>query len=276
MDGTVLYKIDTPYQRLVVAVDADGSKRYLYSGNKDEKQGGIYLKNPLKLFFEYTKVSLVSLAFLGREPRDMLFVGLGSGSLPGYMGRHYPSARIDVAEIDREVLDVARRFFYFDETDNLKVHIADGRNFLRKTSRAYDMIFLDAYQTGEIPYHLSTVEFLDEVKARLREGGVVVSNIVAEEKNSAYPSMEATYVSVFPKLYVFEGISSYNNVLIATTNPVQKRTFLGRARRIQKEKKMNVRLHRLASRPFYRPRARTGAEVLADILNPNIEILSKY
>ena len=41
------------------------------------------------------------------------------------------------------------------------------------------MIFLDAYQNDYIPFHLTTLEFLKEVKSRLKEDGVVVSNILS-------------------------------------------------------------------------------------------------
>lgn len=264
MAHRILYRKVTPYQRITVADSPTGKVRYLYSSRKDEKQGGIYLENPLKLYFEYCKVSLVALAFLGREPRDMLFVGLGAGSLPRYLARYYPSARIDIAEVDSEVLDVARRYFFFRETDGMKVSISDGRSFLRSAERSYDMIFLDAYQVSDIPYHLSTLEFLEEARERLGEEGVVVANVVGRERNMDFDSMVATYKRAYPHIYVFEGISSYNNVIIASEHKVDRKTLIDRARLIQREKKMDVKLSRLASRPFLCPRTRPGERVLTD------------
>jgi spermidine synthase len=264
MAERVIYRKDTPYQRLTVAENAANNQRYLYTSRRDEKQGGIYLSDPLKLYFEYCKVSLVALAFLEYEPGSALFVGLGAGSLPRYLSNYYPKAVIDVVEVDGEMLDVARRFFYFSETKNMKVHVEDGRSFLRKKGRKYDVVFLDAYQVSAIPYHLSTVEFLEEVRARVNDSGVVVANIVAQEKNRAFNAMLATYARVFPNVYVFEGISSYNTVVIAAPAPVDRKTVHERTRRIQREKKMDVKLHRLATRPFYSPRPRPGVRVLTD------------
>jgi spermidine synthase len=260
----VIYRKDTPYQRLKVAENAAKKQRYLYTSRRDERQGGIYLSDPLKLYFEYCKVSLVALAFLGHEPGCALFVGLGAGSLPRYLSSYYPQAAIDVVEVDRDVPEVARRFFYFRETENMKVHVEDGRSFLRRTDRKYDVVFLDAYQVSAIPYHLSTVEFLEEVRQSLAEGGVVVANIVGQEKNKDFNAMLATYARVYQNLYVFEGITSCNNVVVATPAPVNRKAVHERARRIQRERKMDVKLHRLATRPFYSPRPRPQARVLTD------------
>jgi spermidine synthase len=264
MADRVIYRKDTPYQRLTVAENAAKNQRYLYTSRRDEKQGGIYLSDPLKLYFEYCKVSLVALSFLGYEPGSALFVGLGAGSLPRYLSSYYPKAAIDVVEVDGEVFDVASKFFYFSETENMKVRVEDGRSFLRKTSRKYDIVFLDAYQVRAIPYHLSTVEFLEEVRQRLSEHGVVVANIVGQEQNRAFNAMLATYERVYRNIYVFEGITSYNNVIVAAPAPVDRKAVHERSRRIQKERKMDVKLHRLATRPFYSPRPRPGVRVLTD------------
>lgn len=264
MPHRILFRKDTPYQRITVAENPSGTHRYLYSSRKDEKHGGMYLDNPSKLYFEYCRLFLVSLAFLNREPRDMLFVGLGAGSLPSYIHRHFPSARIDIAELDGEVVGVAKRYFRFREDGKMKVSVSDGRSFLRNCGRSYDIIFLDAYQVNDIPYHLSTLEFLREVRGRLREGGVAASNIVGPEKNPGFDSMVATYCRAFPHIYVFEGVSSYNNVVVASSRRVSRKNLARRALLIQRQKKLDVRLHRIASRPFKTPRPRAGQKVLRD------------
>jgi len=264
MAHKVIYRKETPYQKLTVAENPGRNQRYLYTSRRDEKQGGIYLNDPLKLYFEYCKVSLVSLCFLRRELGRVLFIGLGAGSLPRYVSNYYPEAEIDVVDIDPEMVDVASRFFYFRETGKMRVHVEDGRSFLLSSEGNYDLVFLDAYHVNAIPYHLSTVEFMEEVRSRLNPGGVVVGNIVAQEKNSAFNAMLATYASVWPNIYMFEGISSYNNVLIASSEAVDTKDVHESARRIQRERKMDVKLHKLAARPFSTPKTRAGVRVLSD------------
>ncbi|MGD2079519.1 MAG: fused MFS/spermidine synthase, partial [Nitrospirota bacterium] len=213
----ILYEKNTLYQYLVVADDLEKKERYIYNSKRDYMQGGIPIEDPDKLIFPYYRMSFISLAFSERSPDDVLFVGLGAGAMPRWFNRHYPEVRTDVVEIDPEILKVAREYLHFEETDNMKVYISDGRRFIKRAKTRYDMIFLDAYQTDFIPFHMTTVEFLREVKKTLDENGIVVSNIVSEKKNKYFHSMIKTYREVFPRLYIFKGGGSGNHVFIATT-----------------------------------------------------------
>lgn len=214
----ILYEKNSLYQYLVVAENLEKQERYVYNSKRDYMQGGISTVNPDRLIFEYYRLSFISLAFKERRPEDVLFVGLGAGAMPRWFNRYYPEIRTDVVEIDPEILKVAKEYFHFKETENMKVHISDGRRFIKRTKKHYDMIFLDAYQTDYIPFHMTTVEFLREVRKALKDGGVVVSNIVPEKKNKYFYSMIRTYVEVFPNLYIFKGGSSRNYIFIATTD----------------------------------------------------------
>src|SRR3990172_5227366 len=185
-DGKTLYEKNSLYQYIAVKEDLEKGERYIFNNRKDLVQGGIYLGRPDKLLFEYTQTAFISLAFLDREPRSVLFVGLGAGSMPRYLNRYYPQAEIDVVEIDPDIVDVAKRFFYFTENSRMKVHVEDGRVFIKRASKKYDVIFLDAYQSGDIPFHLTTIEFLKEVKGKLKEGGLVVSNILSPFRNKFF------------------------------------------------------------------------------------------
>jgi spermidine synthase len=214
----ILYAKNSLYQYLVVAEDLEKQERYIYNSKRNYMQGGISTENPDRLIFGYYKMSFISLAFMKGRTRDALFVGLGAGAMPRWFHRYYPKVGVDVVEIDPEIFKVAKEYFHFKETENMKVHISDGRRFIKRAGKRYDMIFLDAYQTDYIPFHMTTVEFLREVRKALRENGVVVSNIVPEKKNKYFYSMIKTYVEVFPRLYIFKDNRSRNYVFIATAS----------------------------------------------------------
>ena len=67
-----------------VIENATKRERYIRNNKRELRQGGIYLDAPDKLLFEYTRMAFVSLAFMEREPKEVLFVGLGAGSMPKY------------------------------------------------------------------------------------------------------------------------------------------------------------------------------------------------
>ena len=249
MDSKTVYKKNSLYQFIMVDEDLAGKERYvLVNTKKDRPQGGILIANPDKLMYEYTRLAFTSLAYLDREPENVLFVGLGAGVMPRYFNKHYPDAYVDAVEIDPEMFNVAKKYFYFQEKSNMKVHIKDGRIYLKRTRNKYDMIFLDAYRGEHIPFHLTTVEFLRELKKKLKAGGVVVSNILSSSHNKFFWSMVRTYKEEFETLEIFEGGEGgfENFIFVAAVNNVymEEETLLERAGSIQSAKGMDIDLRR--------------------------------
>lgn len=245
----LLYEKNSLYQYIAVIENTQKKERYIFNTKKDYNQGGIYVDAPDKLLFEYTQIAFVSLGFLDREPEDVLFVGLGAGSMVRYISRYYPDANVDVAEIDPDILSVAKKYFHFKETPKLKVHLKDGRIFIKRNrTRKYDLIILDAYQNDYIPFHLTTVEFLREVKGVLKEGGVVVSNITSPNKNKFFYSMIETFKEEFPHLYIYRGRKSNNYIFITLTGKkkISKKRVSKRAKELQAAKQFDFDLYRVA------------------------------
>jgi len=140
------------------------------------------------------------------EARRALIVGLGAGSIPRTYREEVPEMRIEVAEIDPEVVQVAQRFFGFRPDERLKVSAQDGRLYILNSTGNYDLVFLDAYFADSIPFHLTTVEFYRELAGKLSARGVVVSNIIGSlrgEGSAMLRSMVKTLQVVFPQVYVF-------------------------------------------------------------------------
>ncbi len=214
----MLFEKNSLYQYIAVIEDTVKKERYVRNQKKEYAQGGIYVNAPDKLLFEFTQMGFVSLAFLDNEPKDVLFVGLGAGAMPKYFAGRYTDAIVDIAEIDPDMVTVAQKYFYFKENEKMKVHVDDGRLFVKRSKKKYDWIILDAYQNDYIPFHLTTLEFLREVKSKLKEGGVVAANITSPFRNKFFDSMVMTYKKAFPHLYVFKGKKSGNFIFVATTS----------------------------------------------------------
>ncbi|KAK6914318.1 Methyltransferase type 11 [Dillenia turbinata] len=58
-------------------------------------------------------------------------LGLGAGLLPMFLHHYMPFFSIEVVELDPMVLDLAKSYFDLSEDKRLKVHIADGVQFVR-------------------------------------------------------------------------------------------------------------------------------------------------
>lgn len=229
----ILYERDSLYHHILVAESS--SIRNLHFDNS--YQSAMDLREPLKMVFDYT--TYLHLGVVVRpKPERVLFIGLGGGSAPKKFLHDYPSIKtIDVVEIDPEVAKVAYRFFGLPVDPRLTVFVRDGRLLISEKAKEiaagktepYDMVIIDAYSESTIPYHLTTVEFLDATRSILAPDGVVVSNIIGAlsgpESRLLY-SMTRTFKNVFPHAYLFPvGLWPGGNdniernvILIATMN----------------------------------------------------------
>src|SRR5581483_9660334 len=107
---------------------------------------------------------------------NVLVVCFGGGST--FRTSLLMGAKVDVVEL---VSDVIRRapFFQHDASKNLSrpgvgVFIEDGRNYLLRTEKTYDVIVVDGtpplYSAGTV--NLYTAQFMTLARAHLKPGGV--------------------------------------------------------------------------------------------------------
>src|SRR5467141_3005124 len=168
---TVIYEKASPFNTIIVTEDHKGMRTLLFERGGG-RQSVVKPGDPDHLELPYARAALAGLA-LCEEPRRMLVVGLGGGSLPMFLRAHYPAATIDVAEIDPDVVDVAKKFFGFVEDERMRAHVGDGRQFIEKAPPGdYDLIFLDAFGARDVPKHLTTREFLQITRRALKPNGV--------------------------------------------------------------------------------------------------------
>src|ERR1700704_5759819 len=211
---TVIYEKASPYNTIIVTEDHRGLRTLLFERGGG-RQSVVKPGDPDHLELPYARVALAGLA-LCEDPRRILVVGLGGGSLPMFLRAHYPGATIDVAEIDPEVVDVAKKFFGFVEDERMRARVGDGRQFIeRAPPGGYDIIFLDAFGARDVPKHLTTQEFLLAVRRALAPSGVVVSNVWRPASNPLHDSMVRTHQEAFEELFILDVPGDVNNVFLA-------------------------------------------------------------
>jgi spermidine synthase len=110
--------------------------------------------------------------------------------------------------------------------------VADGRNYMVKSSDTWNLIMIDAYRGPFVPFHLLTEEFFRLVKSRLEPGGAVVQNI--EPSTMMFDSAVATIQRVFPNIDLYD--AGGNVVAIAYDGPKRaQEALLARATALQKQ-----------------------------------------
>lgn len=162
----------------------------------------------------YTRYMTVALAY-ARERSALAMIGLGGGRTSQYLHQFLPAAHIDVVELDPDVIDLAREHFRLQEGPRYRLHAADGRLYLRRVARSYDIVLVDAYRGPFVPFHLLTREFYELLRKRLNQGGVVAQNV--EPSTMLFDSAIATMRAVFDQVDLYP--AGGNVVVIAYDGP---------------------------------------------------------
>ncbi len=223
----VIFEKDTFYHR--IKVEQDSEARYLYFDRT--LQSAMTLKEPTSLRLLYPRFTSLGLT-LRPEPQRVLIIGLGGGSIAKKYQHEFPSMEVDVAEIDPVVIEVAKKYFHFKEDKNVRVHAQDGRLFLMRAPRLYDLVLLDAYYADAVPFHLTTKEFFQIAGSKLSSKGAVVVNMIGSvtgPRSKIVRSMIKTIRGIFPQLYIFPTLgadedslwNSQNIIIVASKDPVR-------------------------------------------------------
>ena len=220
--GTVVDSIESEYQLIRIVDDEEKGMRSMLIDIFT--QSAEYFDSD-ELVHEYTQCSLLALE-ANPNPKRTLFLGLGGGTLPKYFLAH-TNATIDVIELDPAVISSANEYFEVEESDRMRIMQGDARSTLRQLNETYDMIYMDVFTSQSIPFHITTVEFMQEVKSHLREDGFLTMNIIsaAEGHGSGFFASEyLTCSEVFAHTYAFPTNSNFNYtqniILFASDSPI--------------------------------------------------------
>lgn len=160
----------------------------------------IDLTDPETIPAVYLRRMTTVLAYTPRAD-SILLIGLGGGVLTNYVGRYLPQAQLDTVEIDPGMIDAAKTYFEVAPTERMRVLESDGRVFLNRSRKLYDVAFIDAYIGVSVPFHLMTREFYTLLKRHLAPGGAAVFNI--HEVNRLFPVSVRTLRSVFANVELY-------------------------------------------------------------------------
>jgi spermidine synthase len=144
------------------------------------------LSEPFELDLSYTRTMMGFLLF-NAEPRHILVVGLGGGSLSKYCYRQFPQAHITTLEINPDVIALRDRFMVPPEDDRFHIVQADACEYLARGDVQADVILLDGYDAEGLPSGLCTEPFYSNCWRTLGAQGVLVANLWgAEPKRTVY------------------------------------------------------------------------------------------
>lgn len=139
-------------------------------------QSSMRLAEPDALDLGYTRAMMGFLLF-SPEPRAILVVGLGGGSLSKYCHRHLRQTRITSLEIDSTVIALRECFEIPPDSELFRVVQADASSYLARGDVEADVILLDGYDAQGLPETLCAESFYADCWRALSAQGVLVVNL---------------------------------------------------------------------------------------------------
>jgi spermidine synthase len=113
------------------------------------------------------------------RPEEILVIGGGDGGTVREILKHSDVKRVDVCEIDKQVIEVCRRHFPnmtkgFDN-DKVQLYFQDGAKFLTSKKNQYDVVIVDSTDPIGPGITLFTEQFFQSIFHSLKEDGIAVN-----------------------------------------------------------------------------------------------------
>lgn len=223
------------------------------------------LTDPDDLPVRYTQVMTLAVAYPSTLDR-VLMLGLGGGTLATYLGRFLPDARIETVEIDPAVINAAKTYFGIRETPRVRYLEGDARVFLNRNVERYDLILVDAFHGGYVPFHLLTREFYMLLKQRLTPGGAAAFNV--HDGTKLYASTLATLRAVFSSVHLYPTGQGEVIVVVTPEAAPEAAMLAQRAAALQEKFGFRFPLPKLLERRTEKSGAAQAGELLTDDFAP--------
>jgi spermidine synthase len=193
-------------------------------------QSHVDLDDPTFLSFEYQRRigHIADLVAPAGQPLHVVHLGGGAFTLARYIAATRPRSTQQIVEVDTALVGFVRRELPLDPQARIRVRATDARAGLGKVQDDWaDLVIADVFSGARTPAHLTSTEFLAEVRRVLKPGGSYVANLADGPPLAHLRGQVATAAAVFPELAlaadptVWRGRRFGNAVLLASDLPLK-------------------------------------------------------
>ena len=192
-EGELLYSKKTPFQDVKVLK----TKTY---GKVLVIDGVVQMLSSSESFYHEIQVHIPML--LSQSVKNVLLLGGGVGCALRDILK-YPVERVDVVEMDKEIIEIGKKYFSGITNNSLndkraKIIIGDGRNFIENCETKYDVIIVDVTDPYGQSARLFTKEFYDLAFNALKRKGILCTQAFVPFFN---PKIMATINNTVLKIF---------------------------------------------------------------------------
>ena len=150
----------------------------------DLRHAYVDLADPTHLEFSYTQIlgDVADAVAPDGAPVAAVHLGGGGFTIPRYLATTRPGSTNLVLELDPGVVDIAEDELGLVVGDDLRVVTGDARIALADVATdSADLVVGDAFGGRAVPWHLTTAEFVADIRRVLGADGVYAQNIIDQQ-----------------------------------------------------------------------------------------------
>lgn len=174
-------------------------------------------QKPRELHSAYTQ-EMMSFLLFNPRPKHILMVGLGGGVMSTFCYQQLARSRITNVDIDADVIAFSRLFGTPPDDERMRTVHADATRFVAECSERMDVILLDGFDKRGIAPAFNDLGFYQNVRARLRDTGILVMNLVGPE-DDIYTHLQLVGRAFDQQYFVHDVYPDGNQLIFAFNSP---------------------------------------------------------
>ena len=179
LNPEVIKEVDSRYARiqLLELNKASGNPIKLIKVGNNGAESVIYSNGSIGSYTYYFDLA----KYFCKDYSRSLLIGGAAFTYPTYFysDEKNKDIKMDVVEIDPAMIKMAIEDFDLDTSNpSLKIITQDARSYINFTDQKYDAIFMDAFKGDQVPFELTTVECVHNMKEMLNDNGIIIVNMI--------------------------------------------------------------------------------------------------
>ena len=149
-----------------------------------------------------------------KKGKEALVLGLGLGSVILLLEKYYQKEyNYTAVEIDPEICLLAQKYTLKDLKSYVETINTDALLYLQSNQNQFDLLIMDVFDSAVIPPDFQTEDYLQLIKSKLNEGGILLYNRMNITTQDKFENMqfEQLFKAVFPD---FQSVPIKDNIML--------------------------------------------------------------
>jgi len=203
-------------------------------------QSSMRIDNPFHLELDYTQAMSMAALFLD-NPKEILCIGLGGGTMPKFFYRLFTKAKLTVLELNPKVIKIANHFFKLPTSKRFNILQGDGIRYIKEIDKKYDLLISDAFEDFGLPEEFCTISYFESCRNVLSEKGVFMINLWGSDPKT--PMYRDRINLVFDQQVLYTESSKPGNVIVFGFNEKNSQYSINILRQKIKSLEVNCKLN---------------------------------